>query len=163
MASLMMTIDSSDDEPVKNIPTEDIMLAPEVTKEFFHQETDSEEDVKPNIRADGSKGNIWNFQSQLLNPKRDEDITNDTSGKEDEKLTIVERVLERLAAHKVDMKTEMAKLLEEKDGNFAPELVQNTAKEHYDKEDLIQFHELMLSKPLVRACSELEYEHPTVI
>jgi superfamily II DNA/RNA helicase len=37
------------------------------------------------------------------------------------------------------------------------------AKEHYDKDDLIQFHELMLSKPLVRACSEMEYEHPTVI
>lgn len=99
----------------------------------------------------------------MLNPKRDEDGTNDTSAREDEKLTIVERVLERLAAHNVDMKAEMAQLLEEKDGNFAAELVINTAKEHYDKEDLIQFHELMLSKPLVRACSELEYEHPTVI
>lgn len=37
------------------------------------------------------------------------------------------------------------------------------AKEHYDKDDLIQFHELMLSKPLVRACTDMEYEHPTVI
>lgn len=34
---------------------------------------------------------------------------------------------------------------------------------HYDKEDLVQFHELMLSKPLVKACSELDYDHPTVI
>ena len=40
---------------------------------------------------------------------------------------------------------------------------QGSAKDHYDKEDLIQFHELLLSKPLVRACSEMDYEHPTVI
>jgi superfamily II DNA/RNA helicase len=33
----------------------------------------------------------------------------------------------------------------------------------YDKDDLIQFHELMLAKPLVKACSDLEYEHPTII
>ena len=28
---------------------------------------------------------------------------------------------------------------------------------------MIQFHELMLAKPLVKACSDLEYEHPTII
>ena len=33
---------------------------------------------------------------------------------------------------------------------------------HYDKEDLISFHSLFLAKPLTKACSELEYEHPTV-
>ena len=37
------------------------------------------------------------------------------------------------------------------------------AKEHYDPEDLIQFHELMLQKPLVKACSDLGYDHPTII
>jgi len=37
------------------------------------------------------------------------------------------------------------------------------AKHYYDKEDLISFHELFLSKPLVKACAELDYEHPTVI
>ena len=40
----------------------------------------------------------------------------------------------------------------------------NSAKVlHYDKEDLISFHSLYISKPLAKACSELEYEHPTVI
>jgi ATP-dependent RNA helicase DDX27 len=34
---------------------------------------------------------------------------------------------------------------------------------HYDKEDLISFHSLYISKVLAKACSELEYEHPTVI
>lgn len=60
MASLMMTIDSSDDEQIK-ATGEDIMLAPEVTNEFFHQSSDSEDEVLPNKRPDGSKGNIWNF------------------------------------------------------------------------------------------------------
>ena len=46
-----------------------------------------------------------------------------------------------------------------------PEQVQPkaNAKHHYDKEDLISFHQLFISKPLVKACQELEYEHPTVI
>jgi len=63
------------------------------------------------------------------------------------------------------MSKEMAKLFEEDklDDFTAHHIVPTGAKEHYDKEDLIQFHELMLSKPLVRACSELDYEHPTVI
>jgi hypothetical protein len=34
---------------------------------------------------------------------------------------------------------------------------------HYDKEDLVTFHSLFISKPLTKAASELEYEHPTVI
>ena len=37
------------------------------------------------------------------------------------------------------------------------------AKIFYDKEDLISFHQLFLSKPLVKACNDLDYEHPTVI
>ena len=34
---------------------------------------------------------------------------------------------------------------------------------HYDKDDLISFSQLFISKPLVKACNDLEYEHPTVI
>ena len=34
---------------------------------------------------------------------------------------------------------------------------------HYDKEDLISFHNLFINKCLTKACSELEYDHPTVI
>ena len=37
------------------------------------------------------------------------------------------------------------------------------AKVHYEKDDLISFHELYISKPLVKACSALEYDHPTRI
>ena len=34
---------------------------------------------------------------------------------------------------------------------------------HYDKEDLVTFHQLFVSKAIAKACSELDYEHPTVI
>jgi len=44
-----------------------------------------------------------------------------------------------------------------------PKVPAANAKHHYDKEDLISFHELFLTKPLVKACHELDYEHPTVI
>jgi len=39
----------------------------------------------------------------------------------------------------------------------------NEARLHYDKDDLIQFHELGLEKPLVKACTDLDYDHPTII
>jgi hypothetical protein len=41
--------------------------------------------------------------------------------------------------------------------------VNETKLMHYDKEDLVSFHELFLSKALTKATSELDYEHPTVI
>lgn len=37
------------------------------------------------------------------------------------------------------------------------------AKIHYEKDDLISFHDLFLSRPLVKACNSLEYDHPTRI
>jgi len=50
---------------------------------------------------------------------------------------------------------------EEKEGQKSEkELVKEA---FYDKADLISFHELFLSKQLVKACSDLGFEHPTVI
>ena len=37
------------------------------------------------------------------------------------------------------------------------------AKIHYEKDDLISFHDLFLSRPLVKACNSLDYDHPTRI
>jgi hypothetical protein len=36
-------------------------------------------------------------------------------------------------------------------------------KMHYDNEDFLSFNRLFLSKPLIKACSDIGYEHPTVI
>jgi hypothetical protein len=41
--------------------------------------------------------------------------------------------------------------------------VKENARIHYDKEDLISFHQLFISKPLTKAAQDLEFEHPTVI
>lgn len=41
--------------------------------------------------------------------------------------------------------------------------VGTAAKVHYEKEDLISFHDLFLSRPLVKACNNLEFDHPTRI
>ena len=51
---------------------------------------------------------------------------------------------------------------EEKEKKPEP-IIKSNAKHHYDKEDLISFHQLFITKPLVKACQELEFEHPTVI
>lgn len=57
------------------------------------------------------------------------------------------------------MKEKSEKKVEEKE----PQLNKNEAKLHYDSSDLVQFHELNLDKPLVKAVRDLDYEHPTII
>ena len=84
-----------------------------------------------------------------------------------------DRVKKHLRLQEVDIHVELAELAEQSkpgDSKEAGEtkLEMKSTKEaisalHYDKDDLVQFHELMLSKPLVKACSELDYDHPTVI
>lgn len=50
-------------------------------------------------------------------------------------------------------------------GNRPPKKIKVNvaAKVHYEKDDLLSFHDLMLSRPLVKACNVLEYDHPTRI
>ena len=72
---------------------------------------------------------------------------------------------------KVNLPEELVKLRSQNEGlddadektkGEEVELKEN-AKVHYDKEDLISFHQLFISKPLTKAAHELDYEHPTVI
>jgi hypothetical protein len=51
---------------------------------------------------------------------------------------------------------------EDDEGDVKKQSVAN-ARNHYDKEDLISFHQLFISKPLTKAASDLDFEHPTVI
>lgn len=81
-----------------------------------------------------------------------------------------DRVLKHLRLQHVEISEELAKLEEQRLNSDAKDagmektvVIKDDAKSHYDQEDLIQFHELMLSKPLVRACTVLDYDHPTVI
>ena len=61
----------------------------------------------------------------------------------------------------VDLEEEKQQREKEKEKQaLAPKL---NAKHHYDKDDLISFHQIFISKALVKACQDLDYEHPTVI
>jgi len=129
-------------------------------------------------KDDGGKQTAWNFGAQITvddgKKQAEQDPDQAATAEETEELGQVEggeetvqeqvqRVLEQLG---VDMEKEMAQqaLSKGKDDPALTSLAKNTeAKMHYDKDDLIQFHELMLSKPLIRACSDLDYEHPTII
>lgn len=195
MATLQMTIESSDDErqpvqkaqkkkgvakaPIPDEVDQDIMLAGNSENLFAdHQSSsDSDDDGLRAIRKnlDGSKGNIWSFNSQIkVDPSKQssvaanlasggEDTNDDTAVIEEQThRSIQERVLESLQNHNIEIPEEMKNLNEDR-VELEHQVQTTNAKEHYDKEDLIQFHELQLSKPLVRACSDMEYEHPTVI
>lgn len=81
-------------------------------------------------------------------------------------MTIQERVVRTLETQGVKQKALVEAF--EKDHNpkhskTQQQLSEPSAKEHYDEEDLIQFTDLAMSKPLVRACTELGYDHPTII
>ena len=93
------------------------------------------------------------------------DETADLEPAEDAEESMQERVDRVLREKGIDMTSETAQKAEprSKDEDNVQELMKSEAKMHYDKEDLIQFHELMLSKPLIRACSDLDYDHPTII
>jgi len=69
-----------------------------------------------------------------------------------------------MEAHSIDLSRFMAKTSkEEMEQPVKAQNLESEAKMHYDKEDLIQFHELGLEKPLVKACSDLDFDHPTII
>jgi superfamily II DNA/RNA helicase len=68
----------------------------------------------------------------------------------------VDRVMQEFNIKKPEQEPEVKE-------DTVPEVTVNQAKLFYDKDDLVQFHELMLAKPLVKACSDLDYDHPTII
>jgi superfamily II DNA/RNA helicase len=68
----------------------------------------------------------------------------------------VDRVMEELSIKKPKQEAETKE-------DSLPEVAVNQAKLFYDKDDLVMFHDLMLAKPLVKACSDLDYDHPTII
>ena len=82
--------------------------------------------------------------------------------------TTEERVAAKIKAHKLTLPDELLKFIEDKGkgevekGDEVEETVEDPTI-HYDKEDLISFHQLFISKPLTKAAHDLDYEHPTVI
>ena len=148
MASLIMTIDSDDDQ---NRDHGDIIIA---DGEFKMEDSSDNEER----REDGSKANKWTFGDQMKTDQRKDKNPED---EEPQALSMEDRVASKLEEKGIDLSHE--KLIQEQAGDEEIPQPTASAKAHYDKEDLIMFHELNLSKPLVKACSDLDFDHPTVI
>ena len=102
-----------------------------------------------------------------------EDLDMDETTAADEKapfkLTIDERVAQKFQKHKIELPKEILSWKEDRERpeqegeNPEEQALKATKQMHYDKEDLISFHQLFISKPLTKAAADLDYEHPTVI
>ena len=73
------------------------------------------------------------------------------------------KVASLLEENNIDMSDEMEKNQVQKHDQSDLIKANSIAKDHYDAEDLILFHELRLAKPLVKACSDLDFDHPTIL
>ena len=109
---------------------------------------------------------MWNFSDAVVLGKHSQIYADNEAAQEERapfKMPVEERVKEKLAA----MGIKVPKALAVTDEGGVIETSRSGLQEakllHYDKEDLISFHGLCVSKSLTKACSELEYEHPTVI
>ena len=73
--------------------------------------------------------------------------------------------------NRLKLPDELQKFIEQNDSKSAADAEKEIEAEevafdpkiHYDKEDLISFHQLFISKPLSKAAHDLDYDHPTVI
>jgi hypothetical protein len=69
MASLIMTIDSSDDETTQKLPqdTEDLMIENDKKKQEYFLVSDDDESENEHVQRleDGSKANVWSFNTQM--------------------------------------------------------------------------------------------------
>lgn len=75
-----------------------------------------------------------------------------------------ERCAEKLKAKGVSIPAFLQPVQGSKEDAVAAEKeAKEIVRSHYDKEDLISFHQLFISKPLTKAAQDLEFEHPTVI
>jgi hypothetical protein len=112
---------------------------------------------------------MWNFKDAVVLGKHAQSLNDGLDA--DETTNLDERAPFRVPVE------ERVKLWLEDKGIVIPEHLQFVQKEealpeakvneaklmHYDKEDLVSFHSLFISKALTKAASELEYDHPTVI
>ena len=181
MASLIMTIDSDSDGEQDKKVSKKTKKGPKIDKEVFDadimidtaenpqifKEQDAESDDSDYLMQDGGgHGNAWGFSkymdaAPIQQHKATDASSNDGEEQEVAPQTMKERVEALLKENNIDMSNELKENV--RDEAFKHVKPQNQAKLFYDKDDLIQFHELMLAKPLVKACSDLEYEHPTII
>lgn len=180
MADLVMTIDSDSEveaKPVKGTkfkkakkPQEDeILLAHSV----ILQDTMDDEGISRKHTKGHFVGSnqLWNFGESYQTDRKpmnadDEDGATTADDKAPFQQTMEERVNAKIVQHGLNLPAELVAFRNSKNDteeNKVVEMAKEDPKIHYDKEDLISFHQLMISKPLTKAAHDLDFEHPTVI
>jgi len=115
---------------------------------------------------------MWNFKdavvlgkhAQSLNDGLQEDETTNAEEKAPFRQTVEDRVSQWLKDKGIEIPKNLKFTKKDAEAAVTEEKKINEAKlMHYDKEDLVSFHQLFISKALTKAASELEYDHPTVI
>ena len=116
---------------------------------------------------------MWNFKDAVVLGKHAQNLQDglneyEATAGHDEKApfrqTVEDRVQQWLSDKGIDIPKNLKFSKKDTEANQTLDAKVNEAKlMHYDKEDLVSFHQLFISKALTKAASELEYDHPTVI
>lgn len=164
-----MTIDSDEEimQKVKNkrptkveiVPQDEEQILPS-TDVLFQQEVGQ-------VRVGSNQ--MWNFKDAVVLGKHAQSLNDGLEEEEttnlDERAPFRVPVEERVKLWLEDKGIAIPKHLQfvEKHETLIEPKVNEAKLMHYDKEDLVSFHSLFISKALTKAASELEYDHPTVI
>ncbi|CAI2386644.1 unnamed protein product [Moneuplotes crassus] len=104
--------------------------------------------VKDDVQSNISQNSLEKLRNRILELKKELNFEEIDKG--------IEELTRNLKKDNISELNTMEK--PKKGGNLGAH-----AKVHYEKDDLISFHDLFLSRPLVKACNSLEYDHPTRI
>ena len=116
---------------------------------------------------------MWSFKDAVVLGKHAQNLNDglnedETTAAQDEKAPFRQTVEDRVRQYLQDKLIEVPHnlkftKLDTVDYDKQETKINEAKLMHYDKEDLVSFHQLFISKALAKAASELEYEHPTVI
>ncbi|CDW79227.1 rna helicase [Stylonychia lemnae] len=115
-------------------------------------------------RGVGDSKSIWNFQDTIKTDQQKQKYNQELAEEKEKQnfKNLEEKIVKILDDYGLTISDNEQDQPKQNQGP-KPQIQKTDAKVHYDKEDLISFHQLFISKPLVKACQDLEYDHPTVI
>ena len=110
-----------------------------------------------NSEAKFENKTLWNY-SEAIKVDNQRQQQNFDELEENKEMSMEERIQMKLAEYGIDIPTAQVTNPEDEKAQREKEKAQLlaapkiNAKHHYDKEDLISFHQIFISKPLVKAC-----------
>lgn len=109
-----------------------------------------------NTEAKFENKTLWSYADAYKTDHRNQEEPGAASAA----LSLDERIQIKLAEYDIDVQGQLGvtqnpeeeKVQREKEKAQLQQAPKVNAKHHYDKEDLISFHQIFISKPLVKAC-----------